>query len=213
IDALLEPAKSIGGDLYDVIRLDADRIAFLVGDVTGKGVPAALFMALSKALAKSVVLRGVPSLADAAAILNEELMRDNSEAMNVTMLVGILDLSSGELVLMSAGHEDPLHIRGDGAIAIHKLDGGPPFCIVDFPYPDEPMTLAPGEALVLISDGVSEAQNGDGALFGHDRLLAALQGRTNASAMVEAMRDAVRAFEDGTDPTDDLTVMAVRYLG
>ncbi|MBO9375199.1 CHASE2 domain-containing protein [Sphingomonas histidinilytica] len=213
IDALLEPAKSIGGDLYDVIRLDADRIAFLVGDVTGKGVPAALFMALSKALAKSVVLRGVPSLADAAAILNEELMRDNSEAMNVTMLVGILDLSSGELVLMSAGHEDPLHIRGDGAIAIHKLDGGPPFCIVDFPYPDEPMRLAPGEALVLISDGVSEAQNGDGALFGHDRLLAALRGRTNASAMVEAMRDAVRAFEDGTDPTDDLTVMAVRYLG
>ena len=67
--------------------------------------------------------------------------------------------------------------------------------------------------LMLISDGVSEAQNGDGALFGHDRLLAALRGRTSASAMVEAMRDAVRAFEDGTDPTDDLTVMAVRYLG
>ncbi|MES2496810.1 MAG: CHASE2 domain-containing protein [Pseudomonadota bacterium] len=213
IDALLEPAKSIGGDLYDVIRLDADRIAFLVGDVTGKGVPAALFMALSKALAKSVVLRGVPSLADVAFILNEELMRDNSESMNVTMLIAILDLSNGKLVLMSAGHEDPLHIRTDGAIAIHKLDGGPPFCILDFPYPEEPMTLAPGEALVLISDGVSEAQNGASALFGHDRLVAALQGRASASAMVEAMRDAVRAFEDGTDPTDDLTVMAVRYLG
>ncbi|KRB86634.1 hypothetical protein ASE00_08090 [Sphingomonas sp. Root710] len=213
VDALLEPARSIGGDLYDVIRLDADRIAFLVGDVTGKGVPAALFMALSKALAKSVVLRGTPSLADAAFILNEELMRDNSESMNVTMLVGILDASTGDLVLMSAGHEDPLHVRTDGTIAIHKLDGGPPFCIVDFPYPDEPMKLAPGETLVLISDGVSEALNGADALFGHERLLAALEGRNSATAMIESVRDAVRAFEDGTDPTDDLTVMAVRYLG
>ncbi|MET0375576.1 MAG: CHASE2 domain-containing protein [Rhizorhabdus sp.] len=213
IDALLEPAKSIGGDLYDVIRLDADRIAFLVGDVTGKGVPAALFMALSKALAKSVVLRGVPSLADAAFILNEELTRDNSESMNVTMLVGVMDLSTGELMLMSAGHEDPLHIRTDGSIAIHKLDGGPPFCIVDFPYPEEPMKLAPGETLVLISDGVSEALNEVDALFGHGRLLAALAGRTTATAIVESIRDAVRVFEDGTDPTDDLTVMAVRYLG
>ncbi|WP_152664011.1 CHASE2 domain-containing protein [Sphingomonas sp. SRS2] len=213
IDALLEPAKSIGGDLYDVIRLDADRIAFLVGDVTGKGVPAALFMALSKALAKSVVLRGVPSLADAAFILNEELTRDNSESMNVTMLVGVMDLSTGELMLMSAGHEDPLHVRTDGSIAVHKLDGGPPFCIVDFPYPDEPMKLAPGETLVLISDGVSEALNASDALFGHERLMAALKGRTTATAMIESIRDAVRIFENGTDPTDDLTVMAVRYLG
>ena len=75
------------------------------------------------------------------------------------------------------------------------------------------MRLAPGETLLIISDGVSEAQNGAGALFGHDRLLAAVQGRLGATAMVEGVRDAVRAFEDGTDPTDDLTVMAVRWLG
>ena len=213
VDALLEPAKSIGGDLYDLIRIDDHRLAFVVGDVTGKGVPAALFMALSKALTKSVMLRGIPSLAEAAAILNEELMRDNGESMNVTMLIGIIDLRTGEVMLMSAGHEDPLHLRQDGNIAVHKLDGGPPFCIVDFPYPDEPMKLAPGEALVLISDGVSEALNGTDALFGHERLLAALQGRTTATEMVDAVRDAVRAFENGTDPTDDLTVLAVRYLG
>ncbi|WP_340312948.1 CHASE2 domain-containing protein [Rhizorhabdus argentea] len=213
IDALLEPARSIGGDLYDVIRIDADRIAFLVGDVTGKGVPAALFMALSKALAKSVLLRGLPSLADAAAVLNQELDRDNSEAMNVTMLIGIIDLAAGDLVLTSAGHEDPLHIHADGGIAPRKLDGGPPFCIVDFPYPEERMKLMPGETLLLVSDGVSEALDGRDALFGHERLLAALAGRHSASEMVEAVRDAVRAFEDGTDPTDDLTVMAVRYLG
>jgi serine phosphatase RsbU (regulator of sigma subunit) len=143
----------------------------------------------------------------------EELMRDNSESMNVTMLIGIMDLTTGELVLMSAGHEHPLHIRADGSVRVHELDGGPPFCIVDFPYPDEPMKLAPGETLLLISDGVSEALNGSSALFGHDRLLTAIQGKQSATAMIEAVRDAVRAFEDGTDPTDDLTVMAVRYLG
>jgi serine phosphatase RsbU (regulator of sigma subunit) len=212
VDALIEPARSIGGDLYDVIRLDADRIAFLVGDVTGKGVPAALFMALSKALTKSVVLRGMPSLAMAASILNEELMRDVSE-LNVTMLIGIVDLATGEVVLMSAGHEHPLLVGVDGGVAIRKLDGGPPFCIVDFPYPDETMKLAPGETLVLISDGVSEALDQTDALFGHDRLVAALKGKTNATEMVEAIRVAVRDFEAGRDPTDDLTVMAVRYLG
>ena len=213
VDALLEPAKSIGGDLFDVIRIDADRIAFVVGDVTGKGVPAALFMALSKALTKSVVLRGIPSLADAASILNEELMRDNSESMNVTMIVGIMDLATGEVMLMSAGHEHPLLVRADGSVSTHELDGGPPFCIVDFPYPDEPMKLAPGETLVLISDGVSEALNAKSELFGHARLLAALEGKTSATAMIESLRDAVRAFENGIDATDDLTVMAVRYLG
>ena len=140
-------------------------------------------------------------------------MRDNSESMNVTMIIGIMDLRSGELMLMSAGHEHPLLVRTDGSVTTHELDGGPPFCIVDFPYPDEPMKLAPGETLVLISDGVSEALNGRSELFGHERLLAALAGRTSATAMVEGLRDAVRAFEDGTDPTDDLTVMAVRYLG
>lgn len=212
VDALIEPARSIGGDLYDIIRLDADRIAFLVGDVTGKGVPAALFMALSKALTKSVVLRGMPSLAMAASILNEELMRDVSE-LNVTMLIGIVDLATGEVVLMSAGHEHPLLVGVDGSVAIRRLDGGPPFCIVDFPYPDETMKLAPGETLVLISDGVSEALDHSDGLFGHDRLVAALKGKTSATEMVEAIRVAVRAFEAGRDPTDDLTVMAVRYLG
>ena len=212
IDALIEPARSIGGDLYDVVRLDEDRIAFLVGDVTGKGVPAALFMALSKALAKSVVLRGITDLAAAASILNAELMRDNSE-LNLTMLIGVIDLSSGEVSLMSAGHEHPLHIRADGTVGQHELEGGPPFCIVDFPYPQETMTLAPGESLVIISDGVSEALDGSDALFGRDRLIDSLRGKATATEMVEAVGGAVRAFENGTDPTDDMTVMAIRYLG
>ncbi len=213
VDAVLEPARSIGGDLYDVIRLDADRIAFLLGDVTGKGVPAALFMALSKALAKSVALRGLPDLGEVAWVLNEELMRDNGEAMNVTMIVGVIDLTDGRVLLVNAGHEDPLHIDAAGKVAVHKLDGGPPFCIVDFPYPEEQLTLEPGETLVLISDGVSEAQDRDGQLFGHERLTQALAGFSGATAMADGLRDAVRIFENGSEPSDDLTILALRYLG
>ncbi|RVT91079.1 CHASE2 domain-containing protein [Sphingomonas crocodyli] len=214
IDALLEPAKSVGGDFFDVARLDDDRIFFVVADVTGKGTPAALFMALSKALTKSIMLREAGRLDEAATLLNEELSRDNGEAMGVTMLMGTLDLATGQAVLLSAGHENPFLARGD-AVDEHRLDGGPPFCLVDFPYPAEPLTLAPGEALVLITDGITEAQNEDGALFGAAPARVAVAKHADASAreMTEALRDAVRAFEAGTEPTDDLTVMVLRYKG
>jgi len=214
IDALLEPAKSVGGDFFDVVRLSDDLIFFAVADVTGKGVPAALFMALSKALTKSVFLRDASRIDDAAMLLNEELSRDNSEAMGVTMLLGVLDLTTGRTVLLSAGHEHPFLIRG-GAVEEHALDGGPPFCLVEFPYPAEPMQLAPGEALVLITDGVTEAQNGQGELFGAAAARAAVVSNAegSATAIVDALRDAVRTFEAGTEPTDDLTVMALRYRG
>ncbi|TZG25826.1 CHASE2 domain-containing protein [Sphingomonas montanisoli] len=214
IDALLEPAKSVGGDFFDVARLDADRIFFVVADVTGKGTPAALFMALSKALTKSIMLREAGKLDEAATLLNEELSRDNGEAMGVTMLMGTIDLATGHVVLLSAGHENPFLVRGT-SVDDHRLDGGPPFCLVDFPYPAEPLTLAPGEALVLITDGITEAQNADGALFGAAPARVAVANHADASAreMTEALRDAVRAFEAGTEPTDDLTVMVLRYWG
>lgn len=214
IDALLEPAKSVGGDFFDVLRLDADRIAFLIADVTGKGVPAALFMALSKALAKSVMLRESADLAAAAAMLNEEVSRDNLDSMGVTMLIGEIDLGTGAVTMVNAGHENPLLVH-EGTVRPHPMEGGPPFCIVDYPWPAEPLMLAPGETLILITDGVTEAQNGHGALFGNDRTLAAVeapQGAT-ASAIVEGMRARVRAFEAGAEASDDLTIMAIRYVG
>lgn len=214
IDALLEPAKSVGGDFFDVVRLSDDLIFFTVADVTGKGVPAALFMALAKALTKSVFLRKGDAIDEAASLLNAELSRDNGEAMGVTMLLGVLDLASGRAVLVSAGHEHPFLVTG-GRAEEHRLDGGPPFCLVDFPYPAEPLQLAPGEALVLITDGVTEAQNGEGALFGAAAARAAVAAcaEGSATAMVEALRDAVRGFEAGMEPTDDLTVMALRWRG
>ena len=116
IAAQLEAAKSVGGDFYDIIRLDKDRIVILIADVTGKGVPAALFMALSKALSRSVMLRAPGGLAEAAAQLNEELMRDSGDALGLTMLLGIIDLSTGRAEFVNAGHDNPLRITTDGQV-------------------------------------------------------------------------------------------------
>ncbi|WP_208625105.1 CHASE2 domain-containing protein [Blastomonas natatoria] len=214
IAAQLEAAKSVGGDFYDIIRLDKDRIVILIADVTGKGVPAALFMALSKALSRSVMLRSPGGLADTAAMLNEELMRDSGDALGLTMLLGILDLASGRAEFVNAGHDNPLRITGDGRVVEEAMEGGPPFCIMDYPWPAEAIVLQPGEAIVLITDGVTEAQDRAGQLFGNDRTRAALlTDQTSAAAMVSSLRDAVRGFENGADPSDDLTVVAFRYLG
>jgi len=214
LDALLEPAKSVGGDFYDAMMIGTDRLGFAVADVTGKGVPAALFMAMSKALTSAALSRMQVDVAGMAEAINLELLKDNSEAMSVTMLLGILDLKSGAIELVCAGHEDPLKLDSDGNIQRIKLDGGPPFSIAEFPFPLERIELRSGETLLLVTDGVTEAQNGANALFGRDRILAGKDAwARSATAICEAVRDEVRDFEDGTEATDDLTVMAIRYIG
>lgn len=203
VTAILEPARSVGGDFYDVVELEPGLIAFAVADVTGKGVPAALFMALSKALAKGALLRG--PLEQVAPSLQAELSRDAPDEMGLTMLLGTLDLATGQVRLINAGHENPFLIRADGRVEEFAMEGGPPFCITDYPWPLEPLTLGAGDTLVLFTDGVTEAQDGMGRLFGRSRLAAALrEGPTN---VVEA----VRAFEAGAPASDDLTLLSLKY--
>ena len=214
LDALLEPAKSVGGDFYDAMRIGEDHLGFAVGDVTGKGVPAALFMAMSKALTSAALARMDADPAAMASAINSELLKDNSEAMSLTMLFGILDLNTGTVRMVCAGHEDPLLLSADGKLTRVRLEGGLPFCVAELPYPLETLTLKTGETLVLITDGVTEAQNAQGALFGSARILADQDVAVgNATAICEKIRDQVRVFEEGTEATDDLTVMALRYLG
>ena len=210
LDALLEPARSIGGDYYDVIKIGDDQIGFAVADVTGKGVPAALFMAMSKALTSAALSRMQADPATMAAAINNELLKDNGETMSVTMLLGILDLTTGEVRMVCAGHEDPLLLSADGTARRVRLEGGLPLCVAELPYPLETLIMQPGETLVLITDGVTEAQDPDGRLFGRDAILV---GGPDSTAIIEGIRDQVRAFEQGAEATDDLTVMAVRYLG
>jgi serine phosphatase RsbU (regulator of sigma subunit) len=149
-----------------------------------------------------------------ATAINSELLKDNSEAMSLTMLFGILDLKTGTVHMVCAGHEDPLLITADGHVTRVRLEGGLPFCVAELPYPLETLTLKAGETLVLITDGVTEAQNAQGALFGSSRILAENDVEAgSATAICEKIRDQVRVFEEGTEATDDLTVMALRYLG
>ncbi len=213
IGAVLEPARSVGGDFYDALRLDADRIAFCIADVTGKGVPAALFMALSKALARSIILRE-PRLDAATALLNQELSRDGIDS-GLTLLMGIIDLGSGQVALVSAGHDDPFRIAADGTVCDVRLEGGPPLCILDYPWPIDRIQLAPGEALILITDGVSEAQTATHEFFGRERALEALSvaARSSVDEIAAELVQSVRSFEAGAEPSDDLTVLALRWRG
>jgi adenylate cyclase len=211
--AFLEPARGVGGDLFDAFMLDETRLYFMVGDVTGKGVPASLFMALAKALSKSVLLREGHDLERAVMDANAEISRENSAEFFVTALLGVLDIETGRVELCNAGHENPLIVDLDGSIRVFEMDGGPPLCAFeDFPYPVEPMTLKRGETLVILTDGVTEAQSPDGALFGRDRLFDVLTEKRNGD-VVEELVGAVRRFESGAEPTDDLTIMTVGYTG
>jgi serine phosphatase RsbU (regulator of sigma subunit)/CHASE2 domain-containing sensor protein len=211
VAALLEPARSVGGDFFDVVRLDEDRIAFAVADVAGKGMFAALFMALSKALAKSAMLR--TPLPELAATIQTELSRDAPDEMALTMLIGVLDLATGETHLINAGHEDPLVVRADGRVEELRMEGGPPFCFADYPWPIEPVQLVRGDMLLIFTDGLTEAQDPAGRFHGRARLESVLSSERSPRASIEAVVSDVRAFEAGGQAADDLTLMAIRYLG
>ena len=216
IDAVLQPARSVGGDLYDAFMIDGNHLCFLVGDVTGKGVPASLFMALSKALSRSILVRPGIGLAEAVDGINSELSRDNGQMMAVSLLVGVLDLTDGRLDLCCAGHENPLIVAADGMVRELRLDGGPALCAAEgFPYPVETHHLAPGETLIAYTDGVTEAQDAAGDLFERGGAMAELSRSTGRPLpeVVDGLVAAVRTFEAGGEPSDDLTVLAVRLRG
>jgi serine phosphatase RsbU (regulator of sigma subunit)/CHASE2 domain-containing sensor protein len=217
--ATMTPARVVGGDLYDFFRLDRDRLFMLVGDVAGKGLSASIFMAVSKALYKSEVLRSAGGTVGAhMTAANAEVSRDNSESLFVTAFAAILDLATGELSYCNAGHENP-RVRAAAGSEVAQLDegGGPPLCAIDdYAYEEARHGMRPGEWLVVVTDGVTEAQNGAGELYGVSRLealLARLDPQTGAAAVIEAIRADVAAFVAGAEASDDLTALVLRWLG
>ncbi|HZV63621.1 MAG TPA: SpoIIE family protein phosphatase [Telluria sp.] len=220
LDALLEPAREVGGDLYDFFMLDRDRLFFLIGDVSGKGLPASLFMVVAKALSKSIALRG--SADDVATIMkhaNQELVRENPEMLFVTGVAGILDARSGEVALCNAGHDAPRLLTRDGRVEPLGAAGGPPLCVIDdFEYPVQRYQLREGDCLCLITDGITEAMNEAGALYTSARLDALLAGAgAGAPAaprdVVRAVREDVRAYVGEAEPSDDLTLLVLCWKG
>ena len=218
--ARLVPAREVGGDLYDYFMLDERRLFFLVGDVAGKGLSASIFMAVSKALCKSAMLR-MPR-ADIGEIMtaaNAEVSRDNPEMLFVTLFAGILDLDSGDLAYCNAGHENPYLVHAADATLQRIIDGdGPPLCAVDgFDYRGGYCRLAPRTWLCLMTDGVTEAQNPAAELYGQARVQAVLRDGREAAAtargVVDALHDDVQAFAAGAEAADDLTILVLRWLG
>jgi serine phosphatase RsbU (regulator of sigma subunit) len=217
LHASMEPAKEVGGDLYDFFMLGESRLFMMVGDVSGKGLPASIFMALSKALYKSTALRSLPDLGRTMAEANVEITRENPEMLFVTVIACLLDAGTGELVYCNAGHEPPHIVAADGSGVRPLEGGGPPLCTLEnFPYPTGRAQLAPGDSLVLLSDGVPEAMNRARELFGRARVrlvLAAMPPGLSAEERVNAVGSEVRKYSQGTEMADDVTVLVVRWRG
>lgn len=218
LSAFLEPARLVGGDLYDFFMLGRDRLFFLIGDVSGKGLPASLFMAVSKALYKSTALREPPDLGAIMREADAEISRDNPEMLFVTVFAGILDTRSGELQYCNAGHDAPwMRVPDRDGVARLADGGGPPLCVIEgFAYAPAAHRMIPGETLCLVTDGVTEAQNPGRELYGHSRLTALLARLPQDAApgrVVEVIREDVGAFAAGAEPADDVTILVLRWRG
>ena len=215
LHALLRPAREVGGDFFDFFLADSDRLFIAIGDVSGKGVPASIFMAVTTTLVRSAAWR-VARPAQVLAMVNDELARDNPAAMFVTLFLGLLDLRTGRLEYANGGHNPPLLRRGDGTVIALDSHSGPLLGYEQrIDYRPFSVDLAPGELVVLYTDGITEALDSRNALFGEQRLLEAVirRGEDTAEAIVSGVAAEVDAFAVGEPQADDLTLLALRYRG
>ncbi|QAZ68676.1 SpoIIE family protein phosphatase [Solidesulfovibrio carbinolicus] len=215
LHADLLPAREVGGDLYDFFLLGPGRLLFLVGDVSGKGVPAALFMAVTKTLIKG----NAEQESDPAEILakvNRELCVDNESMLFVTMFLAILDCDTGEMTFSNAGHNPPARLAPDGTVSWLALPRGLFLGVMeDAVYRTATVTLAPGEKIVAFTDGVTEAQNPAQELFGTDRLLTVLSKAASMPPEVldAAVMQAATEYAEDAEQADDITVLTLLYRG
>lgn len=217
LHAMLEPAKAVGGDLYDFAMLDEHHLFFIVGDVSGKGIPASLFMAITKALYKSSAMRRKVRIEEIMTEANAEISQENPAMLFVTVLAGIMDIRTGSIEFCNAGHDAPVLLAPGEPPKLIETDGGPPLCVLDdFEFPQGSHQLNPGEAIVLYTDGVTEAMNPEDVLYSADRMtgfLAATEDGATCETIVTTLYSDVVKFADGAEPSDDVTILALRYQG
>ncbi len=214
IYASVEPAKEVGGDLYDFFLVDENHFCFLIGDVSGKGVPAAFFMAVTKTLLKVVAERGVSPGAILEKV-NNDLAEDNESCMFVTLFVAVLDIRTGEVNYASAGHNPPVLLENSGVKYLKPLNEPLAGAMTGMTYTTSSLTLKPGDTLFLYTDGVTEAMNKADELYTDERLIVFMKGlyENDAKSMIEAVNQSVLDFSGGADQSDDITMLTLKYLG
>jgi phosphoserine phosphatase RsbU/P len=214
IFATLVPAKEVGGDLYDFFFLDDDHLCFAVGDVSDKGVPASLFMAVTKTLFRATARSG-STPGEILANLNAEICRDNESCMFVTFFCGILDIRTGQVDYSNGGHNMPYYLHHDGVSPLENTGGGALGLMEETPYASGRMVLGPGEALLLYTDGVTEAMNSSQTLYSDERLAQFLETnrRSDPRQIIGDLVSDVRHFAGEEPQSDDITVLALRYFG
>ena len=213
--ASMTAAKEVGGDFYDFYMPDQDHLVITMADVSGKGIPAALFMMVTKTLIKN---RGLTDYEDCPKILssvNNQLCENNEMNMFVTAWVGVLTLSTGELRYANAGHEYPALKRKDGKFELIKERHSPPIgCMDGIVYKEHSITLNPGDVIYLYTDGVTEANNEAGELFGEERMLEMLNNPYETMEEMDAnVREGIAAFIGNTPQFDDITMLGMKYNG
>jgi sigma-B regulation protein RsbU (phosphoserine phosphatase) len=210
--AMMTPAKEVGGDLYGYL-LQGDKLYFCLGDVSGKGVPASLFMAQVTRLFRTLATQNLMP-ADICSRINDAMSEDNDLCMFVTLFVGLLDLNTGHLDFCNAGHNPPVidvgNSRCDFLKVNHNVPIGP---MPGMAFKGEEIDSIKGRPLFIYTDGLNEAENNHRQLLGNDRMLAIIQKTQSKDArqLIESMAAEVEKHRDGAEPNDDLTMMAI-YL-
>jgi serine phosphatase RsbU (regulator of sigma subunit) len=217
IDALLEPAREVGGDLYDFYMLDRHRLFFIVCDVAGKGLPASLFMVMTKVLARSIVMNAGSDVSATINRMNLELSRENPEMVFVTAFAAILDVDTGEIEYCIAGHDAPWRISSWGAVSQLAGEGNLPLSVLeDNRYPTEREILEAGDTICVVTDGITEAMDTSGNLYGKRRLTTILEqkaGNLPPSGILTLIRNDIAAFAGGAEQSDDMTLLVLRWNG
>jgi sigma-B regulation protein RsbU (phosphoserine phosphatase) len=213
--ARMTPAREVGGDFYDFFLVDDDHIGLVMADVSGKGVPAALFMMISRVLIKSHLQNG-ETPGEALENVNDQLCEGNETELFVTVWVAVLEISTGKGIAANAGHEHPALRRANGQYELAIYRHSPAVATLEgIPYKEHTFQLNPGDSLFVYTDGVAEATSAEKELFGTDRMLEALNRDPDAKPedVLKNVMDGINAFVADAEQFDDITMLCLKYVG
>lgn len=214
IFAMMEPAKEVGGDFYDFFKIGDDRVGFVIGDVAGKGVPAAIFMAVSRTLLRATAVKGLPP-EECLAYVNNLLFMESESSMFVTVFYGILDYTTGQITYANGGHNPPYLLTAAGELLTVPMTGGVALgALPDMPYKNNVLSLQEGDTIFLFTDGVTEAMDAKDELYSEERLEPYLREivAEPINVMVQKVFETVHTYSREVDQSDDITAVAVRFF-